>query len=94
MESMKKRRNEPPRREFAQLTIPGLDLVTVNDGMYADGYEWYALVTDLDLDPRAVSQLYRDRGDGSHKEALTTRRMLQGCVARISRHGEGRDEAE
>ena len=26
-------------------------------------------------------------GDGSHKEALTTRRMLQGCVARISRHG-------
>ena len=31
--------------------------------MYADGYEWYALVTDLDLGPRAVSQLYRDRGD-------------------------------
>ena len=103
--------------------------------MYADGYEWYALVTDLDLGPRAVSQLYRDRGDcenifdemknhygwggfvtqdmkrtaivaglsafvanvwnifcriggdGSHKEALTTRRRLQGCVARISRHG-------
>ena len=26
-------------------------------------------------------------GDGSHKEALTTRRRLQGCVARISRHG-------
>ena len=104
-------------------------------GMYADGYEWYALVTDLDLGPRAVSQLYRDRGDcenifdemknhygwggfvtqdmkrtaivaglsafvanvwnvfcriggdGSHEEALTTRRRLQGCVARISRHG-------
>ena len=135
MEDMKKRRNEPPRREFAQLTIPGLELVTVNDEMYADGYEWYALVTDLDLDPRAVSQLYRDRGDcenifdemknhygwggfvtqdmkrtaivaglsafvanvwnifcriggdGSHKEAITTRRRLQGCVARISRHG-------
>ena len=135
MEDMKKRRNEPPHREFAQLMIPGLELVTVNDGMYADGYEWYALVTDLDLDPRAVSQLYRDRGDcenifdemknhygwggfvtqdmkrtaivaglsafvanvwnifcriggdGSHKEAITTRRRLQGCVARISRHG-------
>ena len=28
MEDMKKRRNEPPRREFAQLTIPGLELVT------------------------------------------------------------------
>ena len=26
-------------------------------------------------------------GDGSHKEAITTRRRLQGCVARISRHG-------
>ena len=74
MESMKKRRNEPPHREFAQLTIPGLELVTVNDGMYADGYEWYALVTDLDLDPRAVSQLYRDRRrrlaqGGSHDAA-------------------------
>ena len=22
-----------------------LELVTVNDGMYVDGYEWYALVT-------------------------------------------------
>ena len=135
MEAMKKLRNEPPHREFAQLAIPGLELVMVNDGMYADDYEWYALVTDLDLGPRAVSQLYRERGDcekifdemknhfgwgefvtqdmkrtaivaglsafvanvwnifcriggdGSHKEALTTRRRLQGCVARISRHG-------
>ena len=39
MEDMKQRRKEPPHREFAQLTIPGLELVTVNDGMYADGYE-------------------------------------------------------
>ena len=54
---------EPPHREFAQLTIPELELVTVNDGMYTDGYEWYALVTDLDLSPRAISQLYRDCGD-------------------------------
>ncbi len=27
---------EPPHREFAQLTIPGLELVTVNDGMYRE----------------------------------------------------------
>ena len=26
-------------------------------------------------------------GDGSYKEALTTRRRLQGCVAKTSRHG-------
>ena len=45
----------------------------------------HALVTDLD--PRAVSQPYRGRVEGSHEEALTTRRRFQGCVARISRHG-------
>ena len=27
------------------------------------------------------------RGDGSHQEAMTTRRMLQSCVARIASHG-------
>ncbi|MBR4615568.1 MAG: hypothetical protein IKO55_08185 [Kiritimatiellae bacterium] len=26
-------------------------------------------------------------GDGSHQEAMTTRRMLQSCVARIASHG-------
>jgi len=129
------RQKDPPRREFLQTAIPGLELVTVNDDTYADGYEWYALVTDLDLDVRAVSKLYRDRGDcenifdemknqwgwggfvtqdikrtaivaglsafvanlwnvfcrlggdGSHQEAITTRRKLQNCVARISCHG-------
>ena len=29
----------------------------------ADGYEWYALVTDLDMDARDVLPLYRERGD-------------------------------
>jgi len=32
-------------------------------GDFADGYEWYALVTDLDMDARDVLPLYRERGD-------------------------------
>lgn len=30
-------------------------------------------------------------GDGSHQEAITTRRKLQSCVARIARHGRRRN---
>ena len=132
-----RRKKDPPHRMF-ETVLPGLELVTANDDMYSDGYEWYALVTDLDLDPMAVSKLYRDRGDcenifdemknqwgwggfvtqdmkrtaiaaglsafvancwnvfcrlsgdGSHQEAITTRRKLQSCVARIARHGRRR----
>lgn len=46
-----------------QLEIPGLELVEAPDEDYADGYEWYALVTDLDMDARDVLPLYRERGD-------------------------------
>ena len=104
-------------------------------GSYADGYEWHVLVTDLEYDTRAISKLYRERGDcenifdemknqwgwggfvtqdmkrtaiaaglsafvancwnifcrlhgdGSHHEAITTRRQLQSCIARVTRHG-------
>ena len=62
VEQKPRRRKDPPRRKL-QPVLPGLDLVLSNDERYADGYEWHALVTDLDLCPRAVSQLYRDRGD-------------------------------
>lgn len=129
-----KRRKPPPRRRFAQPGIPGLELVEAPDGACADGYEWYALVTDLDMDARDVLPLYRERGDcenvfdemknqwgwggftahslrqtalfagmaviaanlwnvftrlggdGTHREAVTTRPLLQSCVARLSRH--------
>jgi len=135
IEEKPRRKKDPPHREFFQTVIPGLELVTVNDDMYADGYEWYALVTDLDLDVRAVSKLYRERGDcenvfdemknqwdwggfvtqdpkrtaivaglnafvanlrnafcrpggdGSHQEAVTSRRKLLQCVARVSSRG-------
>ena len=134
VESMPKRRKNPPRRKFTQLDIPGLELVETPDGEYADGYEWYALVTDLDLDARDIPPLYRERGDcenvfdemknqwgwsgfsahslnqtalfaglsviaanlwnifarlgedGSHREAATSRPLLQSCIARITRH--------
>jgi hypothetical protein len=33
------------------------------DEDHADGYEWHALVTDLDMDARDVLPLYRERGD-------------------------------
>ena len=49
----------PPQRKFTQLDIPGLELVEAGDEDYADGYEWYALVTDLDMDARDVLPLYR-----------------------------------
>lgn len=53
-EAMPKRRKSPPTRKFVQLGIPGLELVEASDGAYADGYGWYALVTDLDMDARDV----------------------------------------
>ncbi len=61
VEMKPRRRKDPPRREF-QAILPGLDLVTASDGLYADGYE----------------------------EAVTTRRRLQSCVARIASHGRRR----
>ena len=48
---------------FTQLDIPGLELVEAGDEDCADGYEWHALVTDLDMDARDVLSLYRDRGE-------------------------------
>ena len=62
-EKMPKRKKAPPQRKFTQLDIPGLELVEAGDEDYADGYEWYALVTDLDMDARDVLPLYRERGD-------------------------------
>ena len=53
-EKMPKRKKDPPQRKFTQLDIPGLELVEAVDEDYADGYEWYALVTDLDMDARDV----------------------------------------
>lgn len=133
-EAMPKRRKSPPTRKFTQLGIPGLELVEASDGACADGYEWYALVTDLDMDAKNVLPLCRGRGDcenvfdemknqwgwggftarslaqtalfaglsviaanlwnvftrlcddGTHREAATSRPLLQSCVARISRH--------
>ena len=133
-EKMPKRRKDPPQRKFTQLEIPGLELVEAPDEDYADGYEWYALVTDLDMDARDVLPLYRERGDcenifdemknqwgwsgftahslkqtalfagmsviaanlwnvftrlgddGMHHEAVTSRPLLQSCIARLSRH--------
>ena len=145
VEAMPKRKKEPPKRKFTQLGIPGLDLVETTDGDYADGYEWHALVTDMDMDAADILPLYRERGDpdwseaeiaagrenvfdemknqwgwggftahslaqtslfaglsviaanlwnvftrlcddGAHREAATSRQLLQSCVARISRH--------
>ena len=133
-EKMPKRRKDPPQRKFTQLEIPGLELVEAPDEDYADGYEWYALVTDLDMDARDVLPIYRERGDcenifdemknqwgwsgftahslkqtalfagmsviaanlwnvftrlgddGMHHEAVTSRPLLQSCIARLSRH--------
>ena len=62
-EKMPKRKKVPQRRRFTQLDIPGLELVEAGGEDYADGYEWYALVTDLDMDARDVLPLYRERGD-------------------------------
>ena len=131
-EAMPKRRKRPPTRRFTQLS--GLELVEASDETYADGYEWYALVTDLDMDARDVLSLYRERGDcenvfdemknqwgwggftahslaqtalfaglaviaanlwniftrlggdGTHREAATSRPLLQTCIARLTRH--------
>ncbi len=134
VERMPKRRRDPPKRRFTQLDIPGLELMEAMDEDYADGYEWYALVTDLDMDARDILPLYRERGDcenifdemknqwgwggftahslaqtalfaglaviaanlwnifarlgedGAHREATTSRPLLQSCIARVSRH--------
>ena len=133
-EAMPKRRKSPPTRKFTQLSIPGLELVEASDETCADGYEWYALVTDLDMDARDVLPPCRGRGDcenvfdemknqwgwggftahslaqaalfaelsviaanlwniftrlggdGSHREAATSRPLLQSCIARLTRH--------
>ena len=44
-EKMPKRKKTPPQRKFTQLDIPGLELVETGDEDYADGYEWYAVVS-------------------------------------------------
>ena len=62
-EKMPKRKKSSPQRKFTQLAISGLELVEAEDEDYADGYEWHALVTDLDMDARDVPPLYRERGD-------------------------------
>ena len=62
-EKMPKRKKNPPQRKFTQLEFPGLELVETTDEDYADGYEWHALVTDLDMDARDILPLYRERGD-------------------------------
>ena len=144
-EKMPKRKKVPQQRRLTQLDIPGLELVEAGGEDYADGYEWYALVTDLDMDARDVLPLYRERGDpdwseaeiaegrenifdemknqwgwsgftahslkqtalfagmaviaanlwnvftrlgddGMHHEAVTSRPLLQSCIARLSRH--------
>ena len=54
VEAVPKRRKSPPTRKFTQLGIPGLELVEASDRACADGYERYALVTDLDMDARDV----------------------------------------
>ena len=56
-EAMPKRRKSPPARRSTQLPIPGLELVEASDETYADGYEWHAPVTDLDVDARDVPPL-------------------------------------
>ncbi len=134
VEEKPKRKKAPPQRKFTQLGLPGLDLVEASDEVYADGYEWYALVTDLDRNARDILPLYRGRGDcenifdemknqwgwggftahalkqtalfaglsviaanlwnifvrlgddGTHREAATSRPLLQSCIARLSRH--------
>lgn len=128
------RRKNPPRERVTQLEIPGLSLVETPPGPCADGWDWHALVTDLDMDARDVLPLYRDRGDcenvfdemknqwgwcgftshslvqtalfaglavvaanlwnvftrlegdGTHREASTSRPLLQSCAARVTRH--------
>lgn len=128
------RRKAPPRERVTQLEIPGLSLVEAPPGPCADGWDWHALVTDLDMDARDVLPLYRDRGDcenvfdemknqwgwcgfsshslsqtalfaalavvaanlwnvftrlegdGTHREASTSRPLLQSCAARVTRH--------
>ena len=119
--------------EVGQLTLQ-LDLAPQGNSKLPDGYEWYTLVTDLDLGAAEVAALYRQRGDcenifdemknqwgwggftshglgcttlvaaivavvanwwnvftrlgedGSHREATTSRPLLQRCVASIGTH--------
>ncbi len=74
---------DPPQRKLTQLDIPGLELVEAGDENYADGYEWYALVTDL---ANLWNVFTRLGDDGTHREAATSSPLLQSCVARLSRH--------
>ena len=84
-EKMPKRKKAPPQRKFTQLDIPGLELVEAGDEDYADGYEWYALVTDLELRER----LRRD-------EEPVGMERLHGAFAETDRalRGDGRDRGE
>lgn len=123
----------PARPEDCQLVL-FQDFAPNGNPKLPDGYEWYALVTNLDLDAAEVARLYRQRGDcenifdemkndwgwggfsahdlgctailaglvalvanwwnlfcrigedGSHREAKTSRPLLQRCVASISEH--------
>ena len=69
VEAMPKRRKSPPTRKFTQLGNPGLELVEASGETCADGYEWYALVSDLDMDARDVLPPCRGRGDPDWSEA-------------------------
>lgn len=121
------------RPEDAQLMLP-IDVAPEGNRKLPDGYEWYTLVTDLDLDAAEVARIYRQRGDcenifdemknqwgwggfvshdlgcttlvaaivavvanwwnvfcrlgedGSHREATTSRPLLQRCVASVGTH--------
>ena len=119
--------------EDSQLMLP-IDFAQQGNKKLPDGYEWYCLVTDLDLGAAELAALYRQRGDcenifdemknqwgwggftshdlgcttlvaaivavvanwwniftrlgedGSHREATTSRPLLQRCVASIGTH--------
>ncbi len=135
LETMKKRKKSPPKRTYQETSLPGIDLVISDDEKFADGYEWYAVVTDLELNGTEIAQLYRQRGNcenifdeqknqwgwggfvtqdlkrtaifaglcalisniwniftrignnGEHQEAITSRPLLQNCIAKITSHG-------
>ena len=56
-------------RKYSTKQATGAQKIETLGGDYADGYEWYALVTDLDMDARDVLPLYRERGDPDWSEA-------------------------
>ena len=71
VENMPGRRKNPPQMRFTQLDIPGLELAEAGDGGYADGYEWYALVTDLGMDARNILPLYPTAGAATARTSST-----------------------